>query len=391
MAQGSIGAIIPTFNRRALLVECIDSVLAASERVREVIVVNDGSSDDTSAFVQSSYGARVTVIDKPNGGKSSALNLGLARCTADYVWICDDDDLAEPGGVGRLAEALDAEPGAGFAFGRYHTFTDTPAGRVFSPPFRFMREGEPNVHLQFLEEMFTFQYATLVRRGLYDQVGGFDAALIRSQDLEMMIRLSRRARSIYVPHDIFFQRAHAGQRGSAAVSFSVSDNARRWLQFDQAIFARIRADYALEEFTPTFALAWTAPRARQAALVERACVFACRALWDDAIADLAEAAALGQALPSPQEVTLAETVIRNSLAWEALSRNPAWKRALRAIWKRGPYSRAIVEACCRPLVWQSRQLLQAGDVAGAGRLGQTLLDVVGVSGTLRRATVSLRR
>jgi glycosyltransferase involved in cell wall biosynthesis len=385
--KGSIGAIIPTFERRVLLAECIDSVLRAGDRVREVIVVNDGSSDDTSAFVRS-LGGLVVLVDKPNGGKSSALNLGLSRCTSDYVWICDDDDLAVGDGVERLAQALDADPAAGFAFGRYNTFTDTAAGRLISPPYRFMRDGEPNAHLQFLEEMFTFQYATLVRRELYGEVGPFDEALIRSQDLDMMIRLARRAKSIYVPTDVFLQRAHGGQRGSAAVSFAVSDNARRWLQFDQRIYARIRTDYRLEEFTPTFALDWDGPRAARAALLQRACIFAARAMWPEAIDDLAEAAASTAAPATPAEVLLAEAVIRSPLAWEALGANPAWRGALRGVWKSGVYGSTIVEACCRPLVWQARQMLNDGDLRGAAGRLKTMLEVLSLTGGVRRLSRS---
>jgi hypothetical protein len=389
--QSSISAIIPTFNRRALLVECIDSVLAAGDRIGQVIVVNDGSTDDTSAFVASAYGERVALIDKPNGGKSSALNLGLAHATSEYVWICDDDDIAAGAGVAALAAALDANPNAGFAFGSFKIFRDLPSGRVYTPPTYWLRPGEPNFHLQFLEEMFTFQYATLVRRSVYDRVGPFREDMVRSQDHEMMIRVSRAFAAIQAPEVIFFQRAHAGQRGSAAVSFSEQHSAAKWLEFGQRMISEVRSTYALEEFTPSFAKAWPAPMARRAALVERACISASRAMWPQAIADLRDAAAASPSEATPQELQLAEAVIRNPLAWSALSRDAAAKRSLRAVWKTNGYGRAIVEACCRPLVWQSRRLLQGGDPLGAGRLGKTLLDIVSVAGSLRRVSASLQR
>ncbi len=388
MRPGSISAIIPTFNRRALLAECIESVLQVGERVGEVIVVNDGSTDDTSRFM-TSLGAPVTLIDKPNGGKSSALNLGLARCRGDYVWICDDDDIAAADGVQHLAAALDADPEAGFAFGDYTIFSDTPAGRKEWPSPRLMREGEPSVHLQFLEGMFTFQYAVLVRRGVYRAVGPFDEALIRSQDFDMMIRIARAAKGVFVPKVIFAQRAHAGHRGSATHSFSAEEKAGKWFEFDKRIFARIRTDYALEEFTPTFAKGWPPVLARRAALIERACVFAERAMWEEAIADFGEAAEVGPDPVTPDELQLAGAVVGNALAWAALGRNGRWKRDLRRVRRANDSGARIVEACFRPLLWNARLLFQTGAPRAGSDLLKTMVDVLGPSGSVRRVSASM--
>lgn len=232
MFPSSICALIPTYNRAAFLKECIDSILAQSRPLQEIIVVNDGSTDDTASLV-ASYGSRVALINKGNGGKASALNLGLRQCRSDYVWICDDDDIAAPDGLEHLASALDADPEAGFSYGNFELFRDSAAGRVFSPPTYWAREGEPNIHIQFMEEMFTFQFAMLVRRSLYATIGGFREDLIRGQDHEMAIRLARRAKAIAVPDVIFFQRVHDGQRGHASGKFSIKANENKWLGFGQ--------------------------------------------------------------------------------------------------------------------------------------------------------------
>jgi hypothetical protein len=73
-----ISVIVPTFNRASYIEQCLDSLLAQTVPALEILVVDDGSQDDTAQRV-ARYGSRVTYIHKPNGGKPSAVNLGLQR------------------------------------------------------------------------------------------------------------------------------------------------------------------------------------------------------------------------------------------------------------------------------------------------------------------------
>src|SRR5689334_4837795 len=119
--SSTICAIIPIYNRSSMLRESIDSILAQTRPVQEIIVVNDGSTDDTIDVVRS-YGDRLKLINKTNGGKASAVNLALKHCQSDYIWICDDDDLARPDGTKLLANALDENECIDFAFGTFQIF-----------------------------------------------------------------------------------------------------------------------------------------------------------------------------------------------------------------------------------------------------------------------------
>jgi glycosyltransferase involved in cell wall biosynthesis len=386
-ASASVCAIIPTYNRASMLRECIDSILGQSRPVQELIVVNDGSDDDTEAVVES-YGSHVTFISKENGGKASALNVGLRHCTSDYVWICDDDDVAAPDGLEHLAAALDTNESAGFVFGTFKIFRDGGSGRSFMPPTYWMRHGEPNVHIQFLEEMFTFQYAMLVRRSLYAKVGPFREDLLRSQDHEMAIRLSRNARSVYVPHVIFFQRIHPGQRGTSTDPIPNAANARRWLEYEQRIITPIRAEYDLAEFTPTYARYWEPARAKRAALIERACLCAKCALWTEAIDDFRQASELTPAPVTPDEQRAAEAIVRKLLPWDFLGDNPGWISNLRAIHEVGENGRSIIHSVCRPLVWQSWALFKRGNIRGSARRLSILASILGVGGAISRLRTS---
>jgi GT2 family glycosyltransferase len=389
MSLSSVSAIVPTYNRSGMLRECLDSVLGQTRAPQEVIVVNDGSTDDTESIVRS-YGDRINLINKENAGKAAALNTALALCRSDFVWVCDDDDIAAPNGLGNLIEPLDADESIGFTYGTFRIFEDIGRTRTYSEPAYWAREEEPNVLINFLEGMFTFQYAMLVRRSLYAETGPFREDLIRSQDYDMAIRLARRAKAHFVPEVIFYQRKHQGTRGSAADSFCPDESMKKWLNYDRKIFSEVRNAFRLEEFTPTFALAWDQSASRRAALIQRACVLAKRGIWSDAIQDFHEACSLSSPPLTLEERRLAESVIRDFLPWGLLDREPAHIAELRACAKENHNSRDLICAFCRPLVWLARKALQSGHQLDGIRMLRLLFRILGPGGTIRRIAESVR-
>ena len=103
-----ISVIIPVYNVEAYLARCLDSVLNNTYRNVEVICVNDGSTDGSLAILRE-YEARdprIVVIDKENGGVSSARNAGLDRMSGDYVTFIDADDYVHPQYFGLMIEAI---------------------------------------------------------------------------------------------------------------------------------------------------------------------------------------------------------------------------------------------------------------------------------------------
>jgi glycosyltransferase involved in cell wall biosynthesis len=88
-----VSVIIPTYNRHDIITATIESVLAQTERDLEVIVVDDGSTDDTCKVVEGLQDGRVSYFYKINGGAASARNLGLSKCKGEYVTFLDSDDF----------------------------------------------------------------------------------------------------------------------------------------------------------------------------------------------------------------------------------------------------------------------------------------------------------
>jgi glycosyltransferase involved in cell wall biosynthesis len=107
-----VSVLIPTFNRANYIVESLESVLSQTRRPAEVIIIDDGSTDDTVERL-APYMQRIAYLRKENGGKSSALNLGMKAVTGEYVWIFDDDDIAYPDALARHAEVFASNPHIG--------------------------------------------------------------------------------------------------------------------------------------------------------------------------------------------------------------------------------------------------------------------------------------
>lgn len=100
--RATTSAVIAAYNEESTIAATIRSVLASSYPIQEVVVVDDGSSDDTSAAVQALGDPRIKLISKPNGGKASALEAAIAASTGEVLFSVDADTQLDPDAVGRL-------------------------------------------------------------------------------------------------------------------------------------------------------------------------------------------------------------------------------------------------------------------------------------------------
>jgi len=124
-----VSVVIPTFNRARLVGLTIDSVLAQTFRDFEIIVVDDGSTDDTAALL-AGFGERVRVLRQPNQGMNPARNAGLAAARGEYVALLDSDDLWEPYKLALQVELLDRFPDAGFVFSEFSVMESDEHGAI---------------------------------------------------------------------------------------------------------------------------------------------------------------------------------------------------------------------------------------------------------------------
>jgi len=121
MSAPLVSVIIPTYNRAALLCEAIDTVLAQSYGNTEIIVIDDGSIDDTTAAVQK-YGDRIRYTRRPNAGVNVARNLGLKQARGEYIALLDSDDLWAPYKLELQVALLRYFNDVGFTFSNFLIF-----------------------------------------------------------------------------------------------------------------------------------------------------------------------------------------------------------------------------------------------------------------------------
>lgn len=241
-----ISVIVPTYNRAMYLPDCLGAILAQTVPPGEIIVVNDGSTDGTREVLET-YRERVKVIHKVNGGKPSALNVGLAQATGEYIWIFDDDDIALPHSLKTHMEAFTREPEAGFTYSGYHNGVDSGTGNGLriTETFEAFRGPAKNLFLAFAIGVsgpgvgFMCQNGMLVRRTAYDAVGPFDETLTSSEDLDMDLRLCRELRGVRVNRPTFIRRLHSGLRGPNDSRYSFSERELRLRGTGQQVIRKL--------------------------------------------------------------------------------------------------------------------------------------------------------
>lgn len=289
MTDDSIGFVIPTYNRATMIGETLDAILVQARPHDSILVVNDGSSDNTVEVI-GRYGPRVALVTLENGGKSRALNHALQTLKTEWIWICDDDDILADCAVAELINAA-THNGADFVFGRIDRFDDAQGRETSLGPGYWPDLGQGTVDRHLLEDFFIFQNASLVRRSLYVAAGPFDESLPRSIDYDMALRLSALSAPLFVDLCAFHQRQHNGARGPAHHRHSAADMVSVWTETDIRIFTRFLGDDRLDRFRAPYEGGFSWERDRAAHLL-RATVMARHAHPAQARADWFAAATI---------------------------------------------------------------------------------------------------
>jgi GT2 family glycosyltransferase len=226
MSRSLVSVVIPTYNRAHIVAKAIVSALAQDYQATEVVVVDDGSTDDTEARIRHDFAGddRVRYVRKANGGPASARNVGFAQARGEYVALLDSDDTWHPWKLGLQVRCMERYPDLGM------TWTDMemidPSGRVADPAhlrkmysaYKLFSDDQIFSEAIPLREIAPEQAATLgearlrmgrifskmimgslvhtstvlLRRERLDRVGGFDESLRHTgEDYDFHLRTCR--------------------------------------------------------------------------------------------------------------------------------------------------------------------------------------------------------
>lgn len=188
--------VIPAFNRAELLPKTLDSVWHQTFTDFEIIVVDDGSTDDTLEYLRS-LGGRVRVFTQANKGPGGARNLAAKHARGDYLAFLDSDDLWFRWTLKSYEQIITESGRAAFIAGRPFRFRhDEDASRVASSELDFQVFSD---YLASGEEWRWWGVSSfIIRRDVFRQVGGFTDLHVNAEDADLALRLGDKGRFVQV-------------------------------------------------------------------------------------------------------------------------------------------------------------------------------------------------
>ena len=224
--------VIPVYNGSNYMKDAIDSALAQTYKNLEIIVVNDGSKDDTDKIALS-YGDKIKYLKKENGGVSTALNLALKNMTGEYFSWLSHDDYYYPEKIEKQIEFLNKQKDKNIII--YNNFRQMDAsGKDFKNDFILNHE-ELNQKSQYaLLHGHINGITLLIPKKAFDEFGKFDESLRCTQDYDMWLRMSKKYKFVHMEDILTKTRIHENQDTLTSPKM-VSEGNRLWLEILESL------------------------------------------------------------------------------------------------------------------------------------------------------------
>jgi len=218
----TVSVVIPTYNRAGYILDAIESVLAQTYADYEIIVVDDGSTDNTRQLLQPLIDAEtIRYAFQDSRGAPSARNLGIRLAQGEYVAFLDSDDLFLPEKLEKQVAFLDSYPAAALVHAGYEKVSDSGKSLGYRDTSKISGRVYPQILLNWSVLIAT--PCVLVRKNVLDEVGDFDEGLRWAEDLDLWRRIAQRYEIGVIPEILCQVRAHPGSASAgkteAAPSF----------------------------------------------------------------------------------------------------------------------------------------------------------------------------
>lgn len=186
----TISIIIPTYNRAHLIHRAINSVLNQTYQDFEIIIVDDGSTDNTEEAVRSFNDSRIEYIrHEKNQGAAVARNTGIKAAKGEYIAFQDSDDEWFPQKLEKQMKVFEtASPEVGVVYTGFWCMANNKKRYV---PSKSVKQKEGNIFKELLKGSFITTQSIVVRKKCFESAGLFDENLPRFQDWELALRLSK--------------------------------------------------------------------------------------------------------------------------------------------------------------------------------------------------------
>ena len=202
-----VSVVMPSYNCAQYLAEAVDSALAQTYRDFEIVVVDDGSKDNTEEVARR-YGSKIQYIKQENRGLPGARNTGIRASSGEYIALLDADDSWFPEKLARQIPEF-ADPEVGLVYSDLRVVYDN--GEVV-PSFLSGRPLAASGHVfdRVLQSGFIIPSSVILRRSCVEQVGLFDESMRSQEDVEMWLRVCLRWKVKLVAEPLVNRRQRAG-------------------------------------------------------------------------------------------------------------------------------------------------------------------------------------
>jgi len=203
-----VSVILPTYNRARFLEEAIQSVLTQDFQDYEIIVLDDGSNDNTKEIIKSFKSKKIRYFFQNNKGRSRARNRAMELAQGQYLAFLDSDDVFLPGKLTKQVKCLDEHPEVGMVYASALTMDEN--GRKLNKKYRATSSGFIYKEVAFVFPLTVILPAAMVRREVFDKVGKFDVKMDRFEDSDMWRRITQKYLVLAVREPLCQIRHHRG-------------------------------------------------------------------------------------------------------------------------------------------------------------------------------------
>jgi glycosyltransferase involved in cell wall biosynthesis len=215
-ANYKVSVIIPTYNRSNYVLDAIQSVIDQKYESVEILVIDDGSTDDTKEkLAPLHHSGVIRYIYQENQERSAARNRGILLATGEYLAFLDSDDLLEANAIAKQVQFLSTHPEVGLVHGGYIKFDSLNHDLGYRDPSWFSGWVYPDILLIWYTLLSPS--TVMVPKRVLDEVGGFDENLFIAEDLDLWRRIARKYPFGYINQSLARLRVHPGNTSRDAL------------------------------------------------------------------------------------------------------------------------------------------------------------------------------
>jgi glycosyltransferase involved in cell wall biosynthesis len=214
--MSKVTVVIPTYNRAEMVKDAIKSVLNQTYTDFDIVVVDDGSTDNTKESANSFKDPRIKYIFQENMGVSASRNTGIRAAASEYVSFLDSDDIYLESSLEKIIRTLTKYPSVGWVYGDSYAYGKSRKPRIRSSSCETSRVIEPIEQVRaLLSDIITLSTVT-AKRTCLEEIGGFNEDLWFCEDYYFLIRMAKKYHSFYIKEPLIYYRLHSGQTSNVS-------------------------------------------------------------------------------------------------------------------------------------------------------------------------------